>query len=149
MQVQYNGQYTTLPRSRWRFDSAHLLQRKILSNNTEFYFVLKPPSLSYLSSFFLYSIILSLIKFHLIQTKYLSFTFFENPSKFLFFGPIVRQAICGEYGLSVLDEDIGYKSTYNHKVINNDYYKTLKEKTFGKDTIEQKLKTSKLKYSLK
>ena len=39
----------------------------------------------------------------------------------------ISDSICAEYGLSVLDEDIGYKSTYNHKVINNDYYKTLKE----------------------
>ena len=30
-------------------------------------------------------------------------------------------------GFSVLDEDIGYKSTYNHKVLDNDYYKTLKK----------------------
>lgn len=33
----------------------------------------------------------------------------------------ISDSICAEYGLSVLDEDIGYKSTYNHKVINNDY----------------------------
>ena len=39
----------------------------------------------------------------------------------------ISDSICAEYGLSVLDEDIGYKSTYNHKVINNDYYRTLKE----------------------
>ena len=39
----------------------------------------------------------------------------------------ISDSICAEYGLSVLDEDIGYKSTYNHKVINNDYYKTLKD----------------------
>ena len=39
----------------------------------------------------------------------------------------ISDSICAEYGLSVLVEDIGYKSTYNHKVINNDYYKTLKE----------------------
>ena len=39
----------------------------------------------------------------------------------------ISDSICAEYGLSVLDEDIGYKNTYNHKVINNDYYKTLKE----------------------
>lgn len=39
----------------------------------------------------------------------------------------ISDAICSEYGLSVLDEDIGYKSTYNHKVLDNDYYKTLKE----------------------
>ena len=39
----------------------------------------------------------------------------------------ISDSICAEYGLSVLDEDIGYKSTYNHKVINTDYYKTLKE----------------------
>lgn len=35
----------------------------------------------------------------------------------------ISDSICAEYGLSVF----GYKSTYNHKVINNDYYKTLKE----------------------
>ena len=35
----------------------------------------------------------------------------------------ISDAICSEYGLSVLDEDIGYKSTYNHKVLDNDYYK--------------------------
>ena len=39
----------------------------------------------------------------------------------------ISDAICAEYGLSVLDEDIGYKSTYNHKVLDNDYYKTLKK----------------------
>lgn len=39
----------------------------------------------------------------------------------------ISDSICAEYGLSVLDENIGYKSTYNHKVINNDYYKMLKE----------------------
>ena len=39
----------------------------------------------------------------------------------------ISDSICAEYGLSVLDEDISYKSTYNHKVINNDYYKKLKE----------------------
>ena len=39
----------------------------------------------------------------------------------------ISDSICAEYGLSVLDEDIGYKSTFNHKVINNDYYKMLKE----------------------
>lgn len=39
----------------------------------------------------------------------------------------ISDAICAEYGLSVLDEDIGYKNTYNHKVLDNDYYKTLKE----------------------
>lgn len=39
----------------------------------------------------------------------------------------ISDSLCAEYGLSVLDEDVGYKSTYNHKVINNDYYKTLKE----------------------
>ena len=39
----------------------------------------------------------------------------------------ISDSICAEYGLSVLDEDIGYKSTYNHKVINNNYYRTLKE----------------------
>lgn len=39
----------------------------------------------------------------------------------------ISDSLCAEYGLSVLDEDIGYKSTYNHKVIDNDYYKTLKD----------------------
>ncbi len=39
----------------------------------------------------------------------------------------ISDSLCAEYGLSVLDEDIGYKSTYNYKVINNDYYRTLKE----------------------
>ena len=39
----------------------------------------------------------------------------------------ISDAICAEYGLSVLDEDIGYKNTYNHKILDNDYYKTLKE----------------------
>ncbi len=39
----------------------------------------------------------------------------------------ISDSLCSEYGLSVLEEDVGYKSTYNHKVINNDYYKTLKE----------------------
>lgn len=39
----------------------------------------------------------------------------------------ISDSLCSEYGLSVLEEDVGYKSTYNHKVINNDYYKMLKE----------------------
>lgn len=39
----------------------------------------------------------------------------------------ISDSLCAEYGLNVLDEDIGYKSTFNHKVIDNDYYKTLKE----------------------
>ncbi len=39
----------------------------------------------------------------------------------------ISDSLCAEYGLSVLDEDLGYKSTYNHKVLDNDYYKTLKE----------------------
>ena len=39
----------------------------------------------------------------------------------------ISDSLCTEYGLSVLDEDICYKSTYNHKVLDNDYYKTLKE----------------------
>ena len=29
--------------------------------------------------------------------------------------------------LSVLDADISYKNTYKHKVLNDDYYKILKE----------------------
>ena len=39
----------------------------------------------------------------------------------------ISDSLCAEYGLRVLDEDISYKSTYNHKVIDNDYYKTLKD----------------------
>lgn len=39
----------------------------------------------------------------------------------------ISDSLCAEYGLSVLDEDVGYKSTYNHKVTDNDYYKTLKD----------------------
>lgn len=39
----------------------------------------------------------------------------------------ISDTLCAEYGLSVLEEDIGYKSTYNHKVLDNDYYKILKE----------------------
>ncbi len=39
----------------------------------------------------------------------------------------ISDSLCTEYGLSVLDEDVGYKSTYNHKIIDNDYYKTLKD----------------------
>lgn len=39
----------------------------------------------------------------------------------------ISDSLCAEYGLSVLDEGVGYKSTYNHKVINNDYYKMLKD----------------------
>lgn len=39
----------------------------------------------------------------------------------------ISDSLCAEYGLSVLDEDVGYRSTYNHKVIDNDYYKTLKD----------------------
>lgn len=39
----------------------------------------------------------------------------------------ISDSLCAEYGLSVLDEDMNYKNTYKHKVIDNDYYKTLKE----------------------
>lgn len=39
----------------------------------------------------------------------------------------ISDSICAEYGLSVLDEDISYKNTYKHKVLNDDYYKILKE----------------------
>lgn len=39
----------------------------------------------------------------------------------------VSDSLCTEYGLSVLNEDVSYKSTYNHKVIDNDYYKILKD----------------------
>lgn len=34
---------------------------------------------------------------------------------------------CLQNGLSVLDENISYKNTYKHKVLNDDYYKILKE----------------------
>lgn len=39
----------------------------------------------------------------------------------------ISDSLCEEYGLSVLEEDIGYKNTYKYKVINNNYYKTLKD----------------------
>lgn len=39
----------------------------------------------------------------------------------------ISDSLCAEYGLSVLDEGVGYKNTYNHKVIDNDYYKMLKD----------------------
>ena len=39
----------------------------------------------------------------------------------------ISDSLCAEYGLSVLDEDNSYKNTYKHKVIDNDYYKTLKD----------------------
>lgn len=39
----------------------------------------------------------------------------------------ISDSICAEYGLSVLDEDISYKNTYKHKVLNDDYYKIFKE----------------------
>ena len=39
----------------------------------------------------------------------------------------ISDSLCEEYGLSILDEDIGYKNTYKHKVIDNDYYNTLKD----------------------
>lgn len=39
----------------------------------------------------------------------------------------ISDSICAEYGLSVLDEDISYKNTYKHKILNGDYYKILKE----------------------
>lgn len=43
----------------------------------------------------------------------------------------ISDSLCEEYGLSILDEDIGYKNTYKHKVIDNDYYKTLKDDLDG------------------
>jgi len=43
----------------------------------------------------------------------------------------ISDSLCEEYGLSVLDEDMGYKNTYKHKVVNNDYYKTLKDDLDG------------------
>ena len=39
----------------------------------------------------------------------------------------ISDSICAEYGLSVLEEDIGYKNTYKYKILNNDYYKIMKE----------------------
>lgn len=39
----------------------------------------------------------------------------------------ISDSLCAEYELSVLDENISYKNTYKHKVINNDYYKILKD----------------------
>lgn len=39
----------------------------------------------------------------------------------------ISDSLCEEYGLSVLDEDMSYKNTYKHKVVNSDYYKTLKD----------------------
>lgn len=39
----------------------------------------------------------------------------------------ISDSLCEEYGLSVLDEDMGYKNTYKYKAVNNDYYKTLKD----------------------
>ena len=39
----------------------------------------------------------------------------------------ISDSLCEEYGLRVLEEDISYKNTYKHKVVNSDYYKTLKD----------------------
>jgi len=39
----------------------------------------------------------------------------------------ISDSLCEEYGLSVLDENISYKNTYKHKILDNDYYKTLKD----------------------
>lgn len=39
----------------------------------------------------------------------------------------ISDSICAEYGLSVLDENISYRNTYNHKVLNDNYYKIMKE----------------------
>lgn len=39
----------------------------------------------------------------------------------------ISDSICAEYGLSILDEDISYRNTYKYKVLNDDYYKILKE----------------------
>ena len=51
----------------------------------------------------------------------------------------ISDSLCTEYGLSVLDEDIRYKSTYNHKVLDNDYYKILKKdlEYFSKTNYEE------------
>lgn len=39
----------------------------------------------------------------------------------------ISDSLCAEYGLSTLDEDIGYKNTYKNKVLSDDYYRILKE----------------------
>lgn len=39
----------------------------------------------------------------------------------------ISDSLCAEYGLSILEEDNSYKSTFNYKVIDNDYYKNLKD----------------------
>lgn len=39
----------------------------------------------------------------------------------------ILDSLCAEYGLSTLDEDICYKSTYKNKVLSDDYYRILKE----------------------
>ena len=39
----------------------------------------------------------------------------------------ISDSLCEEYGLSVLEEDNGYKNTFKYKVMDNDYYKILKE----------------------
>ncbi len=39
----------------------------------------------------------------------------------------ISDSLCAEYGLSVLEENISYKNTYKYKVMNNDYYRILKE----------------------
>lgn len=39
----------------------------------------------------------------------------------------ISDSLCAEYGLSTLNEDIGYKNTYKNKVLSDDYYRTLKE----------------------
>ncbi len=39
----------------------------------------------------------------------------------------ISDSLCAEYGLSILEENNSYKSTFNYKVIDNDYYKTLKD----------------------
>ena len=44
----------------------------------------------------------------------------------------ISDSLCAEYGLSTLNEDIGYKNTYKNKVLSDDYYRTI-EKTFGKE----------------
>ena len=39
----------------------------------------------------------------------------------------ISDSLCAEYGLSIFEENNSYKSTFNYKVIDNDYYKTLKD----------------------
>ncbi|MCI9434607.1 MAG: relaxase/mobilization nuclease domain-containing protein [Bacilli bacterium] len=39
----------------------------------------------------------------------------------------ISDSLCAEYGLRILEENNSYKSTFEYKVTDNDYYKTLKD----------------------